>query len=254
MVHALVTVAMTFPVGTGLGWDGIHPMAICRLSEPTLEWLAVVIYHCEVTGVWPEAVNIVVIALLPKTGGGLRPIGLMPLILETLVPSKQGGGNGMRKAQPPLLALCGKRHGADIAAWKQAARAELAAAATFRVGYGEALLDLVKAFDRISFWLSVQEAIALDYPLWFIRLSLETYKLRRVIRIRKVVSKEVQAHRGITAGSGSAVTEMKLTMIRIILKAMEAHPVVSPSCFVDDLFAEMIGPDDHIIVELGGSS
>ena len=119
--------------------------------------------------------------------------------------------------------------GADIAAWKQAARAELAAASTFKIGYGQALLDLVKAFDRIPHWLVVREAIALGYPLWFMKLSLETYKLRRVIRIRKVVSKEVQAYRGITAGSGSAVTEMKLVMIRIILKAMAAFPRVTPS-------------------------
>ena len=66
MVHGLVQAAMTFLVGTGLGWDGIHPRAICRLSKPTLEWLAAVIYHCEVTGEWPRAVDIVVIALLPK--------------------------------------------------------------------------------------------------------------------------------------------------------------------------------------------
>ena len=145
-----------------------------------------------------------------------------------------------------------KGMGADIAAWKQAARAELAAAATFKVGYGPALLDLVKAFDRIPHWLLVREAVALGYPLWFIRLSLETYLLKRVIRVRKVVSMEVRAVRGITAGSGSAVTEMKLVMINIILKGMQAFPTVIPSCFVDDLSAEMTGPEDHVEAELGG--
>ena len=38
MVHASVAAAMTFLVGTGLGWDGIHPRAICRLSYDTLLW------------------------------------------------------------------------------------------------------------------------------------------------------------------------------------------------------------------------
>ena len=40
-------------------------------------------------------------------------------------------------------------------------------------------------------------------------------------------------------------------MIRIILRAMEAHPTVTPSCFVDDLPAEMAGPGEHIFRELG---
>ena len=43
----------------------------------------------------------------------------------------------------PFL-YAGKGMGADIAAWKQAARAELAATAQFRVGYAQALIDLVK--------------------------------------------------------------------------------------------------------------
>ena len=86
----------------------------------------------------------------------------------------------------------------------------------------------------------------------FIKLSLQAYKLKRVIKIRMVVSKEVQAHRGITAGSGTATIEMRLVMIRIIVRAKKAHPTVVPSCFVDDLSAEMIGPDHRIEEDLGG--
>ena len=78
--------------------------------------------------------------------------------------------------------------GANVAAWKQAARAELATTSTFRVGYAQALLDLVKAFGRIPHWLIVREAYELGFPLWFVKLSLATYKLTRVIRIQKVVA------------------------------------------------------------------
>ena len=66
------------------------------------------------------------------------------------------------------------------------------------------------------------------------------------------MSKEVQAYRGITAGSGTATSEMRLLMIRIVQKTQNAHPTVVPSCFVDDLSAEMTGPDDHVLSELAG--
>ena len=157
MVEAICQAAMTFPVGIGLGWDGIHPRAICRLSQYTLEWLARVLYYCETTGKWPALIDVVIIALLPKSDGGAV--------------------QWEKDNQHPFLYV-GKGMGADIAACKQAARAELATTAQFKVGYAQALLDLVEAFDRIPHWLIVDEAKALGYPRWFIRLSLQTYKLK----------------------------------------------------------------------------
>lgn len=136
-----------------------------------------------------------------------------------------------------------------MVAWKQAARAELTNTATFSVGYGQALLDLVKAFDRIPHRLLVREAIDLGYPLWFIRLSLETYKLKRVIRVKKVASHQVQAHRGNPVGRVTATTKMKLA-IRIILRAHQYSSHVNPPCFVDDLSAERTGLDEHVVQEL----
>ena len=59
----------------------------------------------------------------------------------------------------------GKSMGADVAAWQQAAMAELAATMRHKVGYAQVLLDLVKAFDRIPHWLLVREAIELGFPL-----------------------------------------------------------------------------------------
>ena len=85
----------------------------------------------------------------------------------------------------------GKGMGADVAAWKQAARAELVATMKDSVGYAQVLLDLVKAFDRIPHWLLVREAIALGFPLWHLRLAIATYKLTRVLRIGATLSEEV---------------------------------------------------------------
>ena len=50
-------------------------------------------------------------------------------------------------ARPYLYA--GEAKGATVAAWKQAARAELAIAAD--TDYAQVLLDLVKAFERIPY-------------------------------------------------------------------------------------------------------
>ena len=74
----LVEASRTFPNETGLGWDRLHPKAIQRLSAPTLHLLVQILVDCEKQGTWPQAVPLVLIALLPKSDGGCRPIGLIP--------------------------------------------------------------------------------------------------------------------------------------------------------------------------------
>ena len=130
--------------------------------------------------------------------------------------------------------------------------AELAETLGISIEYAAALLDLVKAFDRVPHWLLVREARALGYPLPILRLSLATYRLKRVVRINQVGSKTILADRGIAAGSGFATTEMRLVFIRILDKALLQHPSVNSTLFVDDLAADIIAPEKHVVAELGG--
>ena len=116
MVTALIQAAMTFPIGTGLGWDGLHPRTICRLSESTLEWLAKVLYHCETTSECPEAVDIVIIALLPKSDEGLRPTGLIPFLVRLWCRARKEVTTQWEKLNHHPLLYAGKGIGADVAA------------------------------------------------------------------------------------------------------------------------------------------
>ena len=70
----------TFPCGTGLGWDDLHPRALLRLPDEVLEAIIAILRRCEREGSWPLAVRLVVVVLLPKSDGGFRPIGLLPLL------------------------------------------------------------------------------------------------------------------------------------------------------------------------------
>ena len=69
---------MTFPAGTGLGWDGIHPRALDRLDDAAIQALIDLVIACEKLGRWPTITEMVVVVLLPKPDGDWRPIGLLP--------------------------------------------------------------------------------------------------------------------------------------------------------------------------------
>ena len=76
--------------------------------------------------------------------------------------------------------------------------------------------------------------------------------MRRVLRVGQALSEEVVAVCGITAGSGSATTEMRLIMLRIVDRALLVHPTVEPTLFVDDLAAEVAGSQRWVRRQLVG--
>lgn len=144
------------------------------------------------------------------------------------------------EANPREYLYAGPGRGADIAAWKQGARAELASVIP-DAEYVQCLLDLVKAFDRVPYQLLIREAKRLGYPLWVMRLSIATYTEPRRIRIDGAVSGEVVAKRGVTAGSWLATAEMRVVVINIVDNALKVAPCAMPILFVDDLSVESSG-------------
>ncbi len=239
----------SFPSGTGLGWDALHPRALLRLPDSLLSAMLRLLMACERIGKWPRAVALVVIALLPKPDGGRRPIGLFPLLPRIWMRLRRDVARHWERLhdRPYLYAGVGK--GANVAAWKQAARAELAKAIP-GVEYGQVLLDLVKAFDRVPHHILVREALRLGYSLWVLRLSLAAYRLSRVLRVDGAVSTVVVAVCGITAGSGLATTEMRILLMNIVDRACALYPAVTPTLFVDDLSAEGAGTQRYVLQHL----
>ena len=74
--------ALTFPQATGVGADNTSPRAIAALPTAMRSRLADLLNQCERDGVWPSRWQLVVIALIPKSDGGRRPIGLFPATIR----------------------------------------------------------------------------------------------------------------------------------------------------------------------------
>ncbi len=186
-----------------------------------------------------------VLVAVARAGGGLRPLGVLPLLPRLWMRARREVATEWERINKRAYLYAGEAMGAHVAVWKQAARAELAA--VVGTDYAVVLLDLVKAFERVPHEVVLREAIRLGYPLWMLRLSFATYRLGRVLRIGTVVSAVVQASRGIVAGSGFATTELRVMMINIVDSALLVHPTGTPTLYVDDLGIESCGGPVHIL-------
>ena len=82
--------------------------------------------------------------------------------------------------------------------------------------YAAAMLDLVKAFEKIPHKKLAQAAREHGFNLKILRLSLAAYRIARTIGTDGVFSKPIVASRGITAGSGFATTELMILLTDLI--------------------------------------
>ena len=121
----------------------LHPRSLTRLSRPLLQALVKIIHECERFGVWPKATGVVVIVLLPKPDGRWRPIGLLPWMPRVWMRARKGVADAWLRQHTRAFVYAGPAKGAEVAAWKQAARAELAKVSN-GVDYAQVLLDLAR--------------------------------------------------------------------------------------------------------------
>ena len=235
----------SFSGGVGLGWDKMHPRSWLRLGPSMLLSMLHLFLLVEECGRWPGAIGDVLIVLLAKPAGGFRPIGLFPSIVRVWMRIRLADAVVWQSLyeRPWLHASAGK--GADIAAWKQAARSEQAASRDWH--YAAVLLDLVKAFERVPHATLVLQAHALGYNLRLLRVSLAAYRLPRAVGLEGVYSQRVVAARGITAGAGHAVVELRLLLSDLWDRVHRMHRSVPLTVYVDDTGLEAMGTERHVL-------
>ena len=159
----------------------MHPKALGRLLGGMLDELGRILGAAEDQGSWNEAVGFVITALIPKGDGGWRPIGLLPTVLRVWARVRGVTVGDWEATQERSYLFGGRGKGAQLAAWKFAARAE--AARLDRAECAAVLLDLEKAFDKVPHHHVVAAARKWQYPLKVLRLSLDGYRQRRVIGV-----------------------------------------------------------------------
>ena len=243
--------AASFPLHTGLGVDNFSPRAVLRLPHELIQGLADILNEAEQAGCWDEALELVLIVLLPKDDGGHRPIGLFPSVIRIWMRVRSGVARDWERetAGPEFYGCTGR--GAQRAAWLAAYEAESATAKG--ADHAAALLDLVKAFEMVPHAALVSAAREHGFSLKVLRLSLAAYRIARTVGVDGVYSKEHQATRGITAGSGMATAELRLLLTDMVFLLRKAWPVAL-KLYVDDLTISATGEGLHAANTVGDAA
>ena len=193
--------------------------------------------------------GMVITALIPKGGGGLRPIGLLPTLVRLWARIRAGEVQQWEAENERSYFYGGRGKGA---AWKFAARAE--AVRLQGAEYAAVLLDQDKAFDRVPHHHVVQAAREWGYPIAVLRLSLAAYRMDRVVGIGGVFSQTIRPFRGLAAGSVHATRELRALMIGVFDRVARVSPSAGLTVYVDDSTIECAGTQRTIVEVVIGAT
>ena len=130
---------------TAIGQDGMSIGMLKEAPREALEVLADILGDVLSSPSLPVGWMSPVVCLIPKPGGGRRPIGLLPSMVRLWMRIRLDVARSWQSAYDRPFFYAGPKKGAKVASWKQAARAELAATGSF-MEWACGLLDLVKAY------------------------------------------------------------------------------------------------------------
>ena len=238
---SLADAGRKFKKHTSLGSDAFRPGWFCWLSEGLLDQFARTLVVVEEAGAWPEVVSTLLVAQIPKSDGGRRPIGLLPTLVRVWEKLRKPIMDAWRSTVQRSYNFAAKGKSSDVAAWIQAHNAEVAAA---RGGFAAAtLVDLTKAFEMVRLELVWMAGLRMHWPPEILRLVLEAFGFARRLMYMGVVADPIYTLSAILAGGGYAVDALFMVMSGVCDRVLIEEPEASLCLFVDDMAIQVLGAD-----------
>ena len=160
-----------------MGCDSLRPRWISWLTDDLLEGYARLFNVLESRGIWPTAVQTLLVAQIPKADGGRRPIGLLPTMVRLWEKARKPVMEAWRSTVERSYNFAAKGKSSGTAAWLQAHYAEVAVG---KGGHSAAvLLDLAKAFEMVKLELVWKAGLEVRCPPAILALELEALAFQR---------------------------------------------------------------------------
>ncbi len=243
-INEMRAAARKFRQYTGVGADLFRPHWFSWLSDQLLRVMGTFMEAIEGAGRWPGQVMVVLVHLIPKEGGGRRPIGLLASVVrwwERLrAPLVQRWR--LQNARPFNWAAPGRN--AEKAVWEQSLLDEAAVAR----GWSSAstLVDLVKAFEHIPLEVLWRRSKAHQFPLRVMCLVLELCAAPRRLVFRGAVSETTDTLSAVIAGLVSAIDCMYLMVVDSLEAIRRDFPRLRLVAYVDDLTLHRTGEEVEV--------
>ena len=242
--------ARSFRTGTSVGCDALPPAVFGWLSDPLCEAVAHFLNVVESSGKWPETVATSLVHLIPKPGGGRRPIGVLPTIVRIWERVRKPVSQKWARENKRDFDWASQGRSAESAAWHQSLLDEAA------LGRGHhsagVFLDLTKAFEMVRLEDVWYAGLHYGFPPTLLRVALEAFAFARRLYFQYATSEPVYSVTAILAGGGFAQISLLLVLLRPLDRLVAQYHCrhVSFCVYVDDIGIHASGPVEQVKSEL----
>lgn len=220
-----------------------------ELSDIGLEVLVHVMMSMERVGKVPSQLWLLLVSLAKK-GGGIRWIGLLSGFLRLWSSIRRNGCNKWEAAHSHTAFWGSHGKAADDAAWLQCFWVEWAKAKGMNCA--GALLDLVKASEKVRHGVLVRCGNGTGFPAAVLRLCISIYQSPRFLSVSGACSGSISINASIVAGCGFATTMLKLVLWAATVEAAQAFPSCRLKVLVDDMSVIATGKAAQVATDLVG--
>ena len=220
------------------GLDGLGPAEIKQLPDAILEYLRVFFDLIEMKRVWPRALTVAAVTLIPKGEGGAplaqRPISVMPVVYRLWAATRARHSLPWQETW-----ICEDQHGCRPQHGTSGVLLRVAAELEAAMLNGEAVaglsLDFAKAFDNVpvAIALAILQEHGLSNEILHPLIDMHG-RLRRRFKIRGYLGQPFGATNGIMQGCPLSVLLLNASVSVLTKSGQSEHDTVICPSYVDD--------------------
>ena len=258
-------VSASFSESTGIGSDRCHLRIWTQLSDEAVDAVIEYLYAVESSLYWPEQASLISYFLFDKQGGGKRPIGLLASLVRVWERLRKPYANEWLAAHPRAYDWASKGKTSEMAVWAQMIEDE---SLDIDREPGEddeaaitAMLDLIKASEKIRMRDLVEAAMRWEFPVQLLRVMVSIFSMPRRVVSRVSYSRQLQVFSATVAGSTYGTVALRF-LLMAPLDDLVTKWHLKPFLYVDDLALQVRGSwqqvaryasssTKHLVLELG---
>ena len=227
------------------GFAGFCARWFLYLTDPVLEAVCRLLEACERLGMWPGAIKVALMHLIPKREKGKRPIGLVDGLCRLWERARRDLVREWRAQNRRSYDFGARGRQSTDAVWTQALYDE--AMEQSGMAASTVLYDLVKAFESVPLEHVWGRGLVMGFPPGVLRLALEVCSFARHLTLSGVVAKGVDTLSAILAGTTFATDLLYAVMVGPCDRLGEMLPSLNLSLVVDDLAVQAIGSEGQVV-------